>query len=113
MESRSPSAWSGATRTRTREITDTTVFPDGCGILLPTVQYAPMAIMGAVGMAVNAWYWRADENGRGRHVVAEGLGTTRTIDYETVRGNGVYKDNRWHVVITRAMQVQSPEKPIR
>jgi len=93
------------------EITDTTAFPDGCGILLPAVQYAPMAIMGAVGMTVNAWYWRADENGRGRHVVAEGLGTTRTVDYETVQGNGVYKDNRWHVVITRALRVQSPENP--
>jgi DMSO reductase family type II enzyme heme b subunit len=93
------------------EITDTTRFPDCCGILLPTVQYAPMAIMGAVGLAVNAWYWRADENGRGRHVLAEGLGTSRTLDYELVQGNGVHKDQRWHVVITRAMKVQSPENP--
>jgi DMSO reductase family type II enzyme heme b subunit len=68
-----------------------------------------MAVMGAVGMAVNAWYWRADENGQGRHVLAEGLGTTRTLDYELVQGNGVYKDNRWHVVITRAMKVPSTE----
>ena len=97
--------------TENREIGDTTAFPDGCGILFPTVQYAPMAVMGAVGMAVNAWYWRADENGLGRHVLAEGLGTTRTIDYELVRGNGVYKDKRWHVVITRAMKVQSSENP--
>jgi DMSO reductase family type II enzyme heme b subunit len=96
-----------------REIDDTTAFPDGCGILLPTVQYAPMAIMGAVGMAVNAWYWRADENGRGRHVLAEGLGTTRTIDYELVRGNGVYRDKRWYVVITRALKVQSSENPVQ
>ena len=96
--------------TEDREIGDTMAFPDGCGILFPTVQYAPMAVMGAVGMAVNAWYWRADENGRGRHVLAEGLGTTRTIDYELVRGNGVYKDGHWHVVITRAMKAQSSEK---
>jgi ethylbenzene hydroxylase subunit gamma/complex iron-sulfur molybdoenzyme family reductase subunit gamma len=93
------------------EITDTMIFPDGCGILLPAVQFAPMAVMGAVGMAVNAWYWRADENGRGRHVLAEGLGTTRTLDYELVRGNGVYKDGRWQVVITRALKVQSAENP--
>ena len=97
--------------TENGEITDTTGFADGCGILLPTVQYAPMAIMGAIGMAVNAWYWRADENGRGRHVLAEGLGTSRTIDYETVRGNGVYKNGRWQVVITRAMKVESPDNP--
>jgi len=95
--------------TENGEITDTTAFPDGCGILLPTVQYAPMAVMGAVGMAVNAWYWRADENGRGRQLLAEGLGTTRIIDYELVQANGVYENGRWHAVITRAMKVQSSE----
>jgi DMSO reductase family type II enzyme heme b subunit len=94
-----------------REITDKTPFPDGCGILFPTVQFAPMAVMGAVGMAVNAWYWRADENGRGRHVLAEGLGTTRTIDEELVRGNGVYENGRWRVVITRPMRVKSSDNP--
>ena len=92
-----------------REITDDTPFPDGCGVLFPTVQFAPMAVMGAVGMAVNAWYWRADENGRGRHVLAEGLGTTRTLDEELVRGNGVHENQRWQVVITRPMKVQSPD----
>ena len=96
-----------------REITETTTFPDGCGVLIPAVPFAPMAIMGAVGMAVNAWYWRADENGRGRHVLAEGLGTTRTIDYELVRGNGVYENNRWHVVITRALKVESTDTPVQ
>jgi DMSO reductase family type II enzyme heme b subunit len=95
------------------DITDNAVFPDACGILLPTVHYAPMAIMGAVGMAVNAWYWRADENGRGRHVMAEGLGTSRTIDLDLVRGNGVYENGRWKVVITRAMKVQSSENPVQ
>ena len=96
-----------------REITDTTRFTDCCGILLPTVQYAPMAIMGATGMAVNAWYWRADENGRGRHVLAEGLGTTRTIGYGAVRGNGVYRNGRWNVVITRAMKVENSQKSVQ
>ena len=93
-----------------REIGDITDFPDGCGILFPTVEFAPMAVMGAVGMAVNAWYWRADENGSGRQLLAEGLGTTRVTDYELVKGNGVYENGRWHVVITRAMKVQSSEK---
>ena len=41
--------------------------------------------------------------------VAEG-GTTRVTDYELVKGNGVYENGRWHVVITRAMKVQSSEK---
>jgi DMSO reductase family type II enzyme heme b subunit len=93
-----------------REIGDITDFPDGCGILFPTVEFAPMAVMGAVGMAVNAWYWRADENGGGRQLLAEGLGTTRVTDYELVKGNGVYQNGRWQVVITRAMKVQGSEK---
>ena len=103
--------WDDPTENST--ISDTTSFVDGCGILLPTVPYAPLAIMGAVGLAVNAWYWIADENGRGRHLMAEGLGTSRTIDYELVRGNGVHKNGRWHVVIVRAMKVESTEKPVQ
>ena len=103
--------WSDSTENR--EIGDTTAFPDGCGILFPTVPFAPMAVMGANGMPVNAWYWRADENGRGRHVLAEGLSTTRTIDHELVRGNGVYQGGRWSVVVTRAMKVKSAEKPVQ
>jgi DMSO reductase family type II enzyme heme b subunit len=42
-------------------------------------------------------------------VLAEGLGTTRTIDEELVRGNGVHENQRWQVVITRPMKVQSPD----
>ena len=103
--------WDDPTENST--ISDTTSFVDGCGILLPAVPYAPMAIMGAVGLAVNAWYWIADENGRGRHLMAEGLGTTRTIDYELVRGNGVHRNGRWHVVIVRAMKVESAEEPVQ
>jgi DMSO reductase family type II enzyme heme b subunit len=95
------------------DIGDNNQFIDGCGILFPTVEFAPMAVMGAIGMPVNAWQWRADENGRGRELLAEGLGTTRIIDYELVRGNGVYENGRWHVVITRVMKVQSPEKLVQ
>jgi len=91
-----------------REIRDITDFPDGCGILFPTVEFAPMAVMGAVGMAVNAWYWRADENGSGRQLLAEGLGTTRVTDYELVKGNGVYENGRWHVSSSPVRPAASP-----
>jgi complex iron-sulfur molybdoenzyme family reductase subunit gamma len=90
-------------------LADTTSFPDGAGILFPSAPGAPSVTMGAAGLAVNAWYWRADENGRGRHVVAEGLGTTRTVDVELVRGQGVWKEGLWRVVIARALRVQTPE----
>ena len=99
--------WADATEDR--GIGDTTAFPDAAGILLPSVAGAVSATMGAPGAAVNAWYWRADEDGLGRQMVAEGLGTTRPVDPEQVRGRGVWRDGRWRVGITRALRVQTPE----
>ena len=59
---------------------------------------------------MNAWYWRADdEGGTGRHVVSEGLGTTPTLEQTRVRSRGVWKDGRWRVVIARALRVESAE----
>jgi DMSO reductase family type II enzyme heme b subunit len=90
-----------------RAIGDTTVFPDGAAVLLPVVPNAPLITMGQPGLAVNAWYWRADEDGAGRQVVAEGLGTTRTVDRELVHSHGEWKDGRWRVVIARALRVET------
>jgi DMSO reductase family type II enzyme heme b subunit len=100
-------AWKDAQEDR--EIGDVTIFPDACGVLFPAVTGAIVSTMGAPGLGVNAWYWRADEDGRGRQVVAEGLGTTRTIDVELVRGRGVWKEGRWQVVISRPMRIQTFE----
>ena len=86
---------------------DTTSFPDAAAVLLPSTPNASVITMGAPGAAVTAWYWRADEDGRGRHIVAEGLGTTRTADLALVRGHGVWSDGRWRVVIARALRVKS------
>lgn len=88
-----------------RAIGDTTAFPDAAAILLPSAPNAPMVTMGAPGLAVNAWYWRADEDGAGRQVVAEGISTTRTVDRELVRGHGEWKEGRWRVVIARPLRV--------
>lgn len=92
-----------------RAIGDTTVFPDAAAVLLPSVPGAPVITMGAPGVAVNAWYWRADEERAGRQVVAEGLGTTRTVDHELVRTHATWKEGRWQVVIARALRVDSKE----
>jgi ethylbenzene hydroxylase subunit gamma/complex iron-sulfur molybdoenzyme family reductase subunit gamma len=83
-------------------------FPDAAAILLPSAPNAPL-FMGAPGQAVNAWYWRADDNPAGRHVVPEGLGTSRTLDTELVQGRGVHEDGRWRVVIARALRVETSE----
>ena len=60
------------------------------------------------GQAVNAWYWRADQTSA-RNVVAEGLGTSRSVDDDRVRARGVWKEGRWRVVIAGALRVESPE----
>lgn len=98
-----------ADETEDRALGDTVSFPDAAAILLPSAKNAPLITMGSPGLPVNAWYWRADENGSGRQVVAEGIGTTRTVDQELVRGHGTWKDGRWRVVIARALRVQAPD----
>lgn len=90
------------------DLTDTTSFPDAAAILLPSVPKAPLMTMGAPGAAVTALYWRADDEAC-RHIVAEGLGTTRTVDLQHVRGRGSWKDGGWRVVITRPLRVETDE----
>jgi DMSO reductase family type II enzyme heme b subunit len=90
-------------------LSDTTSFPDGAAVLLPTSPAAPAITMGVPGIAVNAWYWRADEAEGGRHVVAEGLGSSRTLEAPRVRGRGVWKGGRWQVVLARSLRAESAE----
>ena len=96
-----------------RELTDTTSFPDAAAVLLPAAPDAAVLSMGAPGRPVTAWYWRADEDGRGRNVISEGIGTTRTLDLELVRARGVWKEGRWRVVIARALRAQSTEPVVQ
>ncbi len=103
--------WQDATEDRA--LIDTNSFPDAAAVALPAAPEAPLVTMGAPGAAVNAWYWRADEDGRGRHVVAEGLGTSRTLDLERVRGRGVWKEGRWRVVVARPLRVATSEPVVQ
>ncbi|MDP6375141.1 MAG: ethylbenzene dehydrogenase-related protein [Pseudomonadales bacterium] len=93
--------------TENRNTVDNTSFPDAAAVFLPAAAGAPVITMGAPNLPVNAWYWRADDL-RGHHVVAEGIGTTDTIDYKTVRARGFWSQDHWHVVIARALRVDSP-----
>jgi hypothetical protein len=74
-------AWKDASESR--ELGDTTAFPDACGVLFPAVTGAIVSTMG--------------------------LGTTRTVDVELVRGRGAWKEGGWQVVIARPMRIQTPE----
>ncbi len=96
-----------------REIGDTGEFPDAAAVAFPLVADAPLTTMGAPGQGVNAWYWRADDSDRGRDVVAEGLGTSRTVESELVHTRGVWKGGRWQVVIARALRVETAEPLIQ
>lgn len=95
--------WSAASESR--EPSDNDQFPDAAAIVLPSSPDAPLVTMGAPGLAVNAWYWRADEPEGGRNVVAEGLGTSRSVDIERVQSRGTWKEGRWRVVLARALRV--------
>jgi len=99
--------------TQDDSLSDTTAFPDAAAIAFPAQPGSMVATMGAPGAAVNAWYWRADESDGGRQVVAEGLGTTRTLDPGSVRTRGIWKDGRWRVTIARALQMKSSESVIQ
>jgi DMSO reductase family type II enzyme heme b subunit len=91
-----------------REPADNDQFPDAAAVMLPSTPDSPIFTMGAPGQAVNVWYWRADDE-RARDVVAEGLGTSRTVDVELVKARGTWKEGRWRVVIARALRVDTSE----
>lgn len=97
------------TATESRELADTTSFPDAAAVALPVREGAPLVTMGIPGAGVNAWYWRGDEEGKGRQVVAEGLGTSRTLDSKLVGAQGVWKNGHWTVVLSRALRIATEE----
>ncbi|MEE9279480.1 MAG: ethylbenzene dehydrogenase-related protein [Myxococcota bacterium] len=92
--------------TENREFADDTFFPDAVAVLLPVAADAQVTTMGEPGKPVNAWYWRADEDG-GRQVVAEGIGSSDTVDRELVRARGSWKGGYWRVVIARPLRVET------
>jgi DMSO reductase family type II enzyme heme b subunit len=96
--------WQDASADTGAEGQDDTGFPDAAALLFPTAPKAPLMSMGAPGLPVNAWYWRADEPDRGRQVSAEGLGSSETVDRDLVKVQGGHRNGEWHVVIARAMQ---------
>lgn len=97
-------SWKDSTADTGADGQDDVGFPDAAAILFPSRPNAPLMTMGAPGLAVNAWYWRADENGHGRQVTAEGLGTTQTVDRDQVHARGAYAGGGWAVVIARSLQ---------
>ena len=98
-------SWADAAQNRT--ITDTTVFVDACGVLLPLKGgEPPIDEMGSEQAPVNAWHWRADLEGETAHnTVAQGLGTTQFSERSAIRAKAVWGQGAWAVVFARALAV--------
>ena len=87
---------------------DNSVWPDAAAIALPLHQDAPLMTMGAQGLPLAIWYWRADDKDLGYQVTAQGPGTSQIVD-KTVRTSASWKDGRWTIVIARTFKsVDSP-----
>ena len=91
---------------RDHEVTDSNVFPDGCGILMPLADgNPPIDEMGSKDAPVNAWFWRADLEDAARNVVAQGLGTTEATKRSAIRARATWGNGAWAVVFARALAV--------
>jgi DMSO reductase family type II enzyme heme b subunit len=84
---------------------DLNSFVDGVAVLFPTVPNASAVTMGAVGMPVNAWYWRADKT-RPYEVLAEGFRFVRRLQDNAGSDLAVaaeHADGHWNVVFRRSL----------
>lgn len=97
--------WEDASRDAV--LTDDDRFADAAAVMLPAAAEAPIYTMGAPGLPVTAWYWRADEQ-QAREIVAEGIGSSRTVARDTVRAAGVWQAGRWSVVVARSLAAGGP-----
>jgi DMSO reductase family type II enzyme heme b subunit len=84
---------------------DNSVFPDGAAIAFPLSEQAPVMTMGTPGAPINVWFWRANDQGEGLQLSAEGLGTSDITDRSSVKTKALWRDGKWSVVISREMQV--------
>lgn len=88
------------------EITDTNMFPDGCGILMPlNGGDPPIDEMGSKDAPVNAWFWRADLNDVPHNTIAHGLGTTQFSKQCPIQSKSVWGQGAWVVVFARRLAV--------
>ena len=85
-----------------RDHGDNTVFPDAAAIALPLHADAPLITMGAPGMPLTAWFWRADSGSQGFEVRAEGPGTTQ-ITGRSVQASAAWDGGVWQLVLARSL----------
>jgi len=87
-------------------ITDTNMFPDGCGVLMPlNGGDPPIDEMGSKDAPVNAWFWRADFNDKARNTIARGLGTTQFSKECPIQVKSMWGQGAWAIVFARPLAV--------
>jgi DMSO reductase family type II enzyme heme b subunit len=84
------------------------LFPDAAAVLFPSNGDASITTLGTPDAKVNSWYWSADRED-GESLVCQGLGTDRVSADAPVTGRGVWRDNRWSVVISRPLKVKGAD----
>jgi DMSO reductase family type II enzyme heme b subunit len=93
------------------QITDTNIFPDACGILMPlNGGEPPIDEMGSKDAPVNAWYWRADSEDKPYNTVAQGLGSTRFTERCAIRAKSLWGSGAWAVVLARPLAVAAQKE---
>ena len=97
-------AWEDASKNT--EITDTNIFADGCGLLIPlSGGDPPIDEMGSKDFPVNAWFWRADQKDVPHNTVGRGLGSTVFSKKCFIQAKSQYGQGTWAVVFVRALAV--------
>ncbi len=88
---------------RNLERVDSNIFPDGCALMFPMGDDAPIVTMGSEEQPVNLWHWRADRSDRAHSNLAGGLGTTDVTDRNTIKTVANYLSGHWSVVFQRPL----------
>jgi DMSO reductase family type II enzyme heme b subunit len=102
--------WEDSAREDT--VADNDAFPDGAALLFPLREGAPLMTMGSEEKPVAAWHWRADRPTHARSNVAQGLGSTRIVDEDSIATAASWRDGRWRLVFRRPLRVSGAENEV-
>lgn len=89
------------------ERTDANEFPDGCALMFPMGEDAPLVTMGSTEQPVNLWHWRADRPETAYCNLAGGVGTTEVNDMKTIKTTANYMNGKWSIVFTRPLSTSA------
>lgn len=84
-------------------------YGDAVAVQFPAnVSQQPGIAMGSPESNVNVWWWNGDM-GR-QELLAAGPGSTTEFERASISTNATYRDGRWHVVFSRQLTVDDPNR---